>query len=139
MKWYNNPTLMSFIGVLIGALIGFTGTIYSSHVNLLTIEKQHIYELENRNMKKKEEIGVHMIQSLYSLQKMNDGLINTNLVSFKEESYTISANARIYFSQDVVDLYDQVLKEFFEEKLYNGEKIESKLIPAIRKDLGINA
>lgn len=130
--------IVGFIGVILGALIGFAGTVYSSCVKLKEIENQHIYELENRALDKKEEICTEMIQSIYSLQKMNDGLIKVDLPSFKEESYTIFAKAKIYCTQSTVDLYNQFLTTFFEKQLYDGELVDSKLIPSIRNDLGIN-
>lgn len=138
MKWYQSTVLMAFLGVALGAVIGFLGTVYSSNLKLKEIKKQHTYELENRNLNKKEEISIEMIQSLYSLHKMNDGLIETDLPSFKEESYTIMAQAKIYCNQEVVNLYNEALREFFEEKKYDGKLIDQKLIPAIRKDLEVD-
>lgn len=138
MKWYNDATIMAFLGVAIGALIGFAGTIYSSNLKLKEIENQHIFELENRSLDRKEEICTEMIQSIYSLHKMNDGLIEIDLISFKEDSYTILAKARIYCDQNVVNLYNEFLSTFFEKEIYNGELVDSKLIPAIRKDLGVD-
>lgn len=138
MKWYNNTVLMTFLGVALGALIGFAGTVYSANLKLKEIKNQHIYELENRGLDKKEEISTEMIQSLYSLQKMNDGLIEIDLPSFKEESYTIVAKARIYCDQEVVDLYNEFLVNFFEKKEYDGKLVDQELIPAIRKDIGVD-
>ncbi|HEM3620564.1 TPA: hypothetical protein U1C27_002075 [Streptococcus suis] len=142
MKWYENTVIMTFLGVILGAIIGFAGTIYSSRLKLKEIENQHIYELENRGLDKKEEISIKMIQSIYGLHKMNDGLndglIEENLSSFKEESYTILAKARIYCSQNVVDLYNQFLTTFFKNQIYDGKIVDLKLIPAIRKDLGVD-
>lgn len=138
MKWYENTVIMTFLGVILGAIIGFAGTIYSSSLKLKGIENQHIYELEKRGLDKKEEICIEMIQSIYSLRKMNDGLIEENLSSFKEESYTILAKSRIYCSQNVVDLYNQFLTTFFKNQIYDGKIVDLKLIPAIRKDLGVD-
>lgn len=56
-----------------------------------------------------------MMQSIHSLKKMDDGLIKVDLVTFKEECYTLIAKAKIYGSQDVVSLYDQFLDRFFNE------------------------
>lgn len=138
MKWYENTVIMTFLGVILGAIIGFAGTIYSSSLKLKGIENQHIYELEKRGLDKKEEICIEMIQSIYSLRKMNDGLIEENLSSFKEESYTILAKSRIYCSQNVVDLYNQFLTTFLKNQIYDGKIVDLKLIPAIRKDLGVD-
>lgn len=138
MKWYNNTIIMTFLGVALGAVIGFAGTIYSSNLKLKEIKNQHIYELENRSLDKKEEICTEMIQSIYSLQKMNDSLIDSDLVSFKEESYTILAKARIYCDKNVVDLYNQFLTTFFTQQTYDGELVDLKLIPSIREDLSVD-
>ena len=138
MKWYNNTIIMTFLGVALGAVIGFAGTIYSSNLKLKEIKNQHIYELENRSLDKKEEICTEMIQSIYSLQKMNDSLIDSDLVSFKEESYTILAKARLYCDKNVVDLYNQFLTTFFTQQTYDGELVDLKLIPSIREDLSVD-
>lgn len=138
MNWYENTVVMTFLGVILGAIIAFAGTIYSSRLKLKGIENQHIYELEKRGLDKKEEICIEMIQSIYDLHKMNDGLIEVNLSSFKEESYTILAKSRIYCSKNVVDLYNQFLTTFFKNQEYDGEIVDLKLIPAIRKDLGVD-
>lgn len=138
MSWYQNTIIMTFLGVALGAIIGLAGTIYSSNLKLKEIKNQHIYELEKRSLEKKEEIYTQMIQSLYSLQKMNDSLIKVDLHSFKEESYTIIAKAKIYCNQNVVCLYDNVLNTFFTKRIYDGMTIDTKLIPAIRKDLGVD-
>lgn len=138
MKWYKDRVIMTFLGVALGAIIGFYGTFYSSNLKLKEIENQHAYELENKSLDKKEEISTEMIQSIYSLQKMNDGLIDADLASFREESYTILAKARIYCDKDVVDLYNQFLTTFFTEQKYDGKLVDLKLIPLIRKDLGVD-
>lgn len=138
MEWYNNSIIMTFLGVALGAFVGFLGTVYSSRLKLKEIKDQYIYEMENRNLNKKEEICVEMIQSIYSLKKMNDGLIAGDLVAFKEESYTILAKGRIYCNRDVVDLYTQFLHKFFTNKVYDGNLVDFKLIPFIRADLNVD-
>lgn len=138
MKWYNNSVIMTFVGIAFGALLSLSGTIYTSQLQLKGLELQQKYVLENRNIEQKEEAYMDMIQSVYSLPKMNDGLIEADLASFKNESYTIIANVRIYGSKEVADLYNQFLTTFFEEKVYDGELVDTQLIPAIRNDLGIS-
>ena len=80
MKWYKDRVIMTFLGVALGAIIGFYGTFYSSNLKLKEIENQHAYELENKSLDKKEEISTEMIQSIYSLQKMNDGLEKNHIL-----------------------------------------------------------
>lgn len=138
-RFYHDAAVMTVIGTVLGYSIGFLGTIYSSNFKLKEIENQHIYELENKSLDKKEEICTEMIQSIYSLQKMNDGLIEPDLPSFKSESYTILAKAKIYCDEEVVELYDQFLSVFFKSTgKYDGVLVDKKLIPAIRKDLGVD-
>lgn len=138
MKFWENELIMTLIGIVIGAVIGFAGTIYSSHLKLKELENQHAYQLELRSIEKKEEISVDIIQSIYSLKKMDDGLIDIDLQSFKEESYTIFARANIYSDPNVVDLYNKFLTTFFTKQIYDGQLVENELIPAIRKDLNVD-
>ena len=136
-KWYENSVIMTFLGVCLGAVIGFFGTIYSSHVQIEAIEIQHEYEMEQRSIERREETYSEILQSIYSLQKMNDGLIEIDLVSFKNDCYTLMAEAKIFGSEEVVKLYDQFLTVFFEEQIYDGELVDNQLISAIRKDLNV--
>lgn len=71
-------------------------------------------------------------------KKMDDGLIEIDLPSFKEESYSIFARANIYSDPNVVDLYHEFLTTFFTRQTYDGQLVENGLIPAIRKDLNID-
>lgn len=137
IKWYRNTVIMTFLGVFLGALIGFVGTVYSSHVQIKVINIQHEHEMEIRSIGQREETYSQMLQSIYSLQKMNDGLIEIDLVSFKDECYTLMAEARIYGSKEVVNLYEQFLTKFFEKQIYDGELVDNQLIVAIRKDLNV--
>lgn len=137
MKWYENSIIMTFLGVFLGASIGFCGTIYASYVQIKEIKLQHKFELENRTIEQREEIYTKIIQSIYSLQKMNDGLIEADLVAFKKDCYTLMAEVKIYGSEEVVILYDQFLTKFFEQHSYDGKLVDNQLIIAIRKDLSI--
>ena len=139
MKWYENSALIGFFGVFIGALISMLGTIYSSRTKLKEINKKYYFDLEQKNREKETEICIQIIQSLYSLQKMNENLIKQDIKKFREESYTIMAIARIYCSDTIVNLYEYVLNEFFNDKIYDGKTIDTKLIPEIRKDLNISS
>lgn len=134
-KWYENSVIMTFLGVCLGAIIGFAGTIYSSHIQIEVIELQHKLELENRTIEQREEIYAEIIQSIYSLQKMADGLIDEDLIAFKNDCYTLMAEVKIYGSDEVITLYDQFLTKFFEQQIYDGELVDKQLIIAIRNDL----
>lgn len=136
-KWYKDKVIMSFLGVILGALIGFGGTFWFSQTQLEAIRLEQNYEIEMYSIERKEEIYTQIIQSIYSLQKMNDGLIEVDLVTFKDDSYTLMAQVRIYGSDEVTKLYNKFLTSFFDEKIYDGELVDNQLIPAIRKDIGI--
>lgn len=136
-KWYKDKVIMSFLGVILGALIGFGGTFWSSQTQLKAIQLEQNYEMDKYSLERKEETYTQIIQSIYSLQKMNDGLIEIDLVTFKDDSYTLMAQVRIYGSDEVTKLFNQFLTSFFEENIYDGELVDNQLIPAIRKDLGI--
>lgn len=112
MKWYESSALIEFFGVCIGALISILVTIYSSRTKLKEINKKYYFDLEQKNREKETEIYIQIIQSLYSLQKMNENLIKQDVQKFREESYTIMATATIYCSDNVVNLYEYVLNNF---------------------------
>lgn len=137
MNWYQNSAIVGLLGVALGAILGFASTIVTSLINLKAIDKNNNFELEKENAVKRNAICEKMIQSIYSLQRMNDGLIEVDLPKFKDDSYVIMADAKIYCSSSVCALYERFLKEFFEKQLYNGQFVENALLPTIRKDLGI--
>lgn len=122
--------IISLVGVVVGALLGFGGNWY-------TIQKQYQQEIEIMNREKKEEIYVEMIDSIYGLRKIYEGLVDKDILDFREECYTIMARARIFCDEEIVDLYDEFLKEFFESQTYDGKFVDNKLIPAIREELNI--
>lgn len=138
MKEYIKLGIVTILGVVLGCVIGFAGTVYSSNVKSKEMKNQYTYKLENRILDKKEEISTEIIQSIYNLQKVKDSLIELNLPLYKEESYTILEKARIYCDQNVVDLYYQFLTTFFEEQTYDDNLVELELIPAIKKDLNVD-
>lgn len=138
-KWYKEKVIMGFIGVLLGAIIGFGGTIVSTQAQLKAISLEQEFELQTRFIKKKEDVYTQIVQSIYSLQKMNDGLIETDLATFKNDSYTLMAQVQIYGSDEIAELYDEFLKTFFESHVFDSNLVNTQLIPAIRKDLGIEA
>ena len=122
--------VIGLVGVIVGALIGFWGNWY-------TIQKQHQQEIEIMNREKKEQIYVEMIDSIYGLRKIYEGLVDKDVLDFREECYTIMGKARIFCDEETVDLYDEFLKEFFGSQTYNGEFVDKILIPAIREELQI--
>lgn len=136
-KWYKEKVIMGFLGVALGALIGLGGTFISSQTQLDAISLEQDFEVRMRSIENKEEVYTKIVQSIYSLQKMNDGLIEVDLAAFKNDSYTLMAQVRIYGSDEVAELYDEFLKIFFESQIFDGNLVENKLIPAIRKDLGV--
>lgn len=137
MDFWKNEYVIALVGVVIGGMISFFGTVYSSQLKLQEIRIHHQNRLDLRSIEKKEQISYDMIQIIYSLQKMNDGLIDNDLFSFKESAYTIMAQAKIYSDSNVVELYNEFLTIFFTEHVYDGQLVDNKLIPAIREDLGI--
>lgn len=137
VMWYDNSILMTFLGVIVGGIIGFVGTVISSIIKLKEIDNKNKFELEKENRAKRNEICGRMIQSIYSLQRMDDGLIQMDLVRFKDDSYVIMADARMYCSYDVYENYEKFLSIFFREQKYDGPLVNGTLLPAIRKDLGV--
>ena len=119
--------LLPLIGVLIGGAITLTGT-------LVTIDSQ----FELANIDQKATVCSDMLESIYSLQQMDEGLIDEDIEGFRNESYAIMAKAKIYCDEKTVELYDQFLKKIFSTGIYDGKMVDDKLIPAIREDLKVD-
>ena len=42
--WYNNSALVGLIGVFLGAVLSFLGTVYSEHAKLKTMKKEQEFK-----------------------------------------------------------------------------------------------
>ena len=133
--WYENSVIMTFIGAAFGALVGCIGAILSSLIELKKISNQQKFEKENRKREKVEEVCSNILQSIYSIQRMSDGLIKSDVAAIKNESYILMAKAKMYCNSEVVDLYNEFLSDFFNKKIYNGNLVDNKLVPAIRENI----
>ena len=60
MGWYNSSALMGLLGVFLGAVISFLGTVYSEHAKLKTLEK----EQEFKDKEKREGACKRFLESI---------------------------------------------------------------------------
>lgn len=131
MDWYQNPAIMTFLGVLLGSMTSFGATIITARIRLKELVIQQKNELERTTMENRIEIFNQMI-----LLTNTEFLENLGEKEFKNESYLILAKARIYCSENTANLYEKFIESFI-EGTNDQALIEEKLLPAIKKDLKI--
>lgn len=63
--WYDNSILMTFIGVILGALIGFAGSVIQGHIaaknNIAVVKAQHDNEIKQHYYLEKESLYSELI------------------------------------------------------------------------------
>lgn len=133
MEWYNNSIIMTFLGVVLGGIISVLGTLINAGLKIKETNLQYKNELRRKNIEQKKEIYENMILLTNSQYLQDVG--NTD---FEKSSTLLLAKARIYCNNQVATLYEEYINDFLYQNLDNRELIENRLLPAIRKDLGIN-
>ena len=133
MEWYNNSIIMTFLGVVLGGIISVLGTFINAGLKIKETNLQHENELRRKNIEQKKEIYENMILLTNSQYLQDVG--NTD---FEKSSTLLLAKARIYCNNQVAALYEEYINDFLYQNLDSRELIENRLLPAIRKDLGIN-
>ncbi len=71
--WYNNSALVGLIGVFLGAVLSFLGTVYSEYAKLKTLKR----EQEFKNREKREAVYKHFLEAIKRLENL--------MVEFHEE------------------------------------------------------
>ena len=106
--WYDNSVLMTFVGVIVGAIIGFVGAIIQSRItaknNIDVVNAQSKKEIEQHRYMEKEKLYSELIGFLPQLSLAVDVRANrihltreqtVQLNSFKAR-LSIFANKEIY-------------------------------------------
>jgi len=127
MPWYENSILMSFVGVIVGAFIGFVGSVIQSHIaaknNIDVVKAQSEKELKQHRYMEKEKLysdlitfipqfiyGVDIPKGIYQISNEQ----KTKLTSFKAR-LSIFSNQKIYDEFFALIVY--ITKEIDEEKV----------------------
>lgn len=132
-EWYQNPVIMTFLGVILGSLISVLGTAITAKTKISELNLQHKNELKMRNLELKKEIYEQMI--LLTSTKC----IECNGKSdFENNSYLLLAKAKIYCGEEPVKIYERFIEES-KEGQNDRELVEEELLSAIKKDLDIIA
>lgn len=61
--WYNSSALMGLLGVFLGAVISFLGTMYSEYAKMKTLKKEQ--EFREQEGKRKTRIGASALFDAY--------------------------------------------------------------------------
>ena len=127
VAWYENSVFMSFIGVFVGAIIVFFGSVIQSHIaaknNIAVVKAQSENEIEQHRYMEKEKlyselIGfVPQVSLALDIPKKKISLSREQKIqlnSFKAR-LAIFANQKIY--DEFYDLIDFICTETDEEKV----------------------
>lgn len=114
--WYNNSILMSFIGVIVGAIIGFVGSIIQSHIaaknNIDVVKAQVENEIEQHRYMEKEKLYSELIGFLPQYSFAIDVKSKKHHLSREQAIQLNSFKARlsIFASKEIYDeFYDLIL------------------------------
>lgn len=124
LLWYDNSIIMTFIGVTLGALIGFTGSIIQSKIsaknNIELLKLQSEKEIAQKRYFEKEKLYSDIIEFLPQLMlsaNLSRG-INGKVVLAKENKVlqnSLKPRLHIYSTKEItkrfLEVYDYMLKE----------------------------
>lgn len=78
--WYNSSALMGLLGVFLGAVISFLGTMYSEHAKLKTLKKEQEFKEKEKAKEKRELAHQHYL----TLINENRAVIYAGIINYKE-------------------------------------------------------
>ena len=78
--WYNNSAMMGLLGVFLGAILSFFGTMYSEYAKVKALEKEQ--ELKEREKSKEKQELAH--QHYLTLINENRAVIYAGMINYKE-------------------------------------------------------
>lgn len=122
--WYENSVLMSFIGVVIGAIIGFVGAIIQSSIsaknNISIINLQSKKENEQRRYIEKELLYSDIIKTLPQIVYHYEAGTNKFKVSNETTLLynTFKARLKIYSTPTIHDKFFEMMECFGKNGAY---------------------
>ena len=127
LMWYENSILMSFLGVTLGAIIGFVGSIIQSKIsaknNIDVIKAQSENELKQHRYMEKEKLYSELIEFVPHYSFTVDVSARKSYLSRERKIQLNSFKARlsIFSNQKIYD-------EFYNLIVYIGEETDDKKV-----------
>ena len=131
IAWYDNSVLMTFVGVILGAIIGFVGTLIQSKVaaknNLDMVNAQAEKEIQRHRYLEKEKLYSELIGFVPLFSMAVDIPTNRYHLSREQKIQLNSFKARlaIFSKQEIYDeFYDLIM---FIAKEPDQKKVVSRM------------
>lgn len=121
LMWYDNSVLMTFLGVIVGAIIGFVGSIIQSHIaaknNIDVMKVQTENEIERHRYMEKEKLYSELIDFIPQVAMAVDVSLNKISLSREQEVQLNSFKARlaIFANQHIYDEFYELISFITEE------------------------
>ena len=131
VAWYDNSVLMTFIGVIVGAVIGFVGMLIQSKVaaksNLAMVEAQAEKEIQRHRYLEKEKLYSDLIGFIPQFSYAVDVPANRYHLSREQKIQLNSFKARlaIFSNKDIYDEFYELI--MFITKETDEQKIVSRM------------
>lgn len=68
--WYNSSALMGLLGVFLGAVISFLGTMYSEYAKMKTLKKEQEFREQEKAKEKRELAHQHYLTLINENKEM---------------------------------------------------------------------
>lgn len=129
LMWYDNSVLMSFCGVIVGAIIGFVGSIIQSHIaaknNIDTIKVQAENEIGQHRYMEKEKLYSELIGFVPQFSMA---------VDIPSKKYSLSREQRVQLNSFKARLAifasQQIYDEFYELIIFITKETEDEKVVA---------
>lgn len=80
MVWYNSSALMGLLGVFLGAILSFFGTMYSEYAKLKTLKTEQEFKEREKAKEKRELAHQHFL----TLINENKAALYAGIINYKE-------------------------------------------------------
>ena len=129
LMWYDNSVLMTFLGVIVGAFIGFVGSVIQSRIaaknNIDVVKAQAENAIEQHRYMEKEKLYSELISfvPMFSMA-----------VDIPANRFTLSREQRIqlnsFKSRLAIFANQQIYDEFYELIMFITKEIDDKKVVA---------
>lgn len=129
VMWYDNSILMTFVGVILGAVIGFIGSIIQSRItaknNIAVVKAQADNEIKNHYYYEKEKLYSELIGYIPQLHYAKD--ISSGAVKLSRDQIlqlnSFKPRLAIFSSKNIYD-------EFYELAIYLASETDDAKVVA---------